>query len=225
MLAASAANPAADARGRLLRWAFTLAVITVLWNIVEGIIAVAAGFLADSVALFGFGVDSFIETASGVVVAWRFWMELHSQSAARVERVERQAARAAGALLLALALFILLDAGRRFIGFGEEPSGSLVGILLTVVSLAVMPLLAWAKLRVSAGLESRALRADAYETVTCAWLSLTTLAGLVLNSTLGWWWADPVAALAMVPLVVREGLEGWRGGCGACGGRVCHGEK
>ena len=119
----------------------------------------------------------------------------------------------AGTLLLLLAVYIVVDAGRRLLGFGAEAERSILGIALTAVSLVVMPFLGWAKLRTARRLGSGALRADAYETIACAWLSLTTLAGLVLNATLGWWWADPLAALCLVPLIVREGLEGWKDEC------------
>jgi divalent metal cation (Fe/Co/Zn/Cd) transporter len=129
----------------------------------------------------------------------------------RAELLERRAGRIAGALLLALAAYIAVDAGRRLLGFGAEARESIVGIALTAVSLAVMPMLGWAKLRTAADLKSGALRADAYETIACAWRSLATLTGLILNLALGWWWADPLAALAIVPLVVREGMEGLRG--------------
>lgn len=205
------ARTAAAERTRLLRRGFRLEVVTVGWNVVEGIVAVAAGAAAASVALVGFGVDSFIETASGAVVGWRLRAELRGADAEHAEAMERRTARVAGALLLALAAYIALDAGRRLLGFGHPAEESRVGIAVTALSLLVMPVLAWAKLRTARALGSAALRADAYETLTCAWLSLTTLAGLVLNATLGWWWADPLAALALVPLIVREGLEGWRG--------------
>jgi divalent metal cation (Fe/Co/Zn/Cd) transporter len=131
----------------------------------------------------------------------------------RAEVLERRAGRIAGTLLLGLAAYIVIDAGRRLVGFGEEARESMVGIVLTAVSLVVMPFLGWVKLRAATALRSGALRADAYETIACSWLSLTTLAGLVLNAAFGWWWADPLAALAVVPLVVREGLEGLRGEC------------
>ncbi len=205
-----------SSRPSLLRWALVLAGATVLWNVVEGLVGVVAGASAGSVALLGFGIDSFVETASGAVVGWRLLDELRAQSPERAERVERRASRIAGGLLLALAAYIVIDAIRRFTRFGGEPAESIVGIVLTAISLVLMPLLAWAKLRTARGLGSRALRADAYETITCAWLSLTTLAGLVLNAAFGWWWADPVAALVMLPLIVREGWEAWKGECG-CG--------
>jgi divalent metal cation (Fe/Co/Zn/Cd) transporter len=124
--------------------------------------------------------------------------------------VEARAARGAGALLLALGAYLFIDAVRR-LATSDRPDVSLLGIALTALSLIVMPLLARAKLRAAAALGSRALRADAHETIVCAWLSFTTLAGLALNAALGWWWADPLAALAMLPLIVREGIEALRG--------------
>jgi divalent metal cation (Fe/Co/Zn/Cd) transporter len=201
----------AGSRRILLKRAFALEVVTVVWNILEGLIATIAGVVAGSIALVGFGVDSFIETASGVVVGWRFHLELLGRTAEQTERIERRASRIAGGLLLLLAVYILIDAGRRLVGFGREADESFVGIILTFISLIVMPLLGWSKLRTARGLGSKALRADAYETIACAWLSLTTLCGLALNAAFGWSWADPLAACILVPLIVREGLEGLRG--------------
>lgn len=200
-----------EARRRHLKKAVVLSFLTVTWNILEGVIATIAGSLAGSVALVGFGVDSFIETASGVVVGRRFLLELSGRSAESAERLERTAAKIAGGLLLCLAAYLVIDAGRRLAGFGSPAEQSVIGIVLTLVSLIVMPLLAWSKMKTARALSSRALRADAYETITCVWLSLTTLVGLVLNATLGWTWADPIAACVLVPLIVREGLESWRG--------------
>ena len=199
-------------RGPLLRRAVRLEAATVGWNIVEGVVAVTAGTLASSIALVSFGVDSFVETASAGVVGWRLRAELRGHAdEERAEALERRAGRIAGGLLLGLAFFIVFDAGRRLLGFGAEARESRVGILLTAISLVVMPILGWVKLRTAAALQSGALRADAYETIACSWLSLTTLIGLILNALFGLWWADPVAALAIVPLIIREGLEGWRG--------------
>jgi divalent metal cation (Fe/Co/Zn/Cd) transporter len=209
--------PPAD-RHPLLRQALWLAAATVAWNLVEGGIAIAAGVSADSVALLGFGLDSFVETASGVVVGWRVLLELRGLDPERTERGERIAGRWTGGLLLALAAVVLVEAVRKLLGTGAEAKPSVPGLILTTLSLAVMPLLGWTKLRTAKELGSRALRADAFETITCAWLSLTTLGGLTLNAAFGWGWADPLAALVLVPLIVREGLEGWRGeGCS------CHG--
>lgn len=166
--------------------------------------AIVAGVAVGSVALTGFGIDSAIEVTSGVVLWWRLRAELGS--AASGPAAETRAARWAGVLLLALAAYLVVESGRRLLT-RDRPGESLVGIALTVLSLVVMPLLARTKLRVAGALQSRALRADAHETIVCAWLSLTTLAGLGLHALFGWWWADPLAALAMLPLVVREGWE------------------
>jgi len=200
-----------ESRRAVLRRGFRLEIITVAWNVVEGIVAVAAGVLAGSIALTGFGVDSWIETTSGVVVGWRLRRELRGTTSAGAEAHERRASRVAGALLIALAVFISIEAVRHLLGFGEPASESMLGIVVTAISLAVMPFLGWAKLRTAVELGSSALRADAYETIACAWLSLTTLVGLLLNRLLGWHWADPLAALVLVPLILREGWESWRG--------------
>ncbi len=195
----------------LVRRGFFLSIFTVAWNILEGIIAVASGIFAGSVALVGFGIDSFIETASGAVVGWRFSYEMRGRSHEQVEKAELWAGRITGILLLILAAYLLIDSLRRILGFGREPEPSPIGIGLTILSLAIMPLLARAKLKVADRLASKALRADSYETVACAWLSATTLAGLILNAAFDWWWADPIAALGLIPLIVREGLEGLHG--------------
>ena len=195
-------------REAALRQGITLEGVTVGYNALEGLVAIAAGIAAGSVALTGFGIDSVIEVTSGALLWWRLRAELGL--APLGPTVERRAARGAGFLLLALGLYIVTDSVR-VLATGNHPESSPIGIGLTVVSLIVMPLLARGKLRVAASLGSRALRADAHETIVCAWLSATTLLGLGLNAVLGWWWADPVAALAMLPLIVREGLEAWRG--------------
>jgi divalent metal cation (Fe/Co/Zn/Cd) transporter len=195
----------------LLRRGLTLAAITVGWNVLEGAVALWAGLGARSVALVGFGVDSLVETTSASVLVWRLSSELKDAPAEKAEEVERRAARIAGSLLLVLALYIVIDAGERLVGWGREAQFSLIGAALAGISAIVMPVLGWSKLNTAKRLKSSAFRADAYETITCAWLSLTTLAGLLLNATLGWHWADPVAALLLVPLIVREGLESLRG--------------
>lgn len=201
-------------RARLLRRGVWSAWATVGWNIIEGVIAIRAGAVASSVALIGFGIDSFVETVSGAVVGWRLHAELTGHADhQRAEQMERRAGKIAGALLLGLSAYIIIDAGRRLLGYGTEALESTVGIVLTAISLVIMPFLGWAKLRLATALRSGALRADAYETIACSWLSLTTFVGLILNAAFGWWWADPLAALAIVPLAIREGLEGWRGEC------------
>ena len=195
-------------REAALRRGITLEGVTVGYNTFEGLVAIAAGIAAGSVALTGFGFDSVIEVTSGALLWWRLRAELGL--APLGPTVERRAARGAGFLLLALGAYIVTDSVRVLVT-GSHPDTSPIGIVLTALSLIVMPLLARAKLGVAATLGSRALRADAHETIVCAWLSATTLLGLGLNAVLGWWWADPVAALAMLPLIVREGLEAWRG--------------
>jgi divalent metal cation (Fe/Co/Zn/Cd) transporter len=202
----SSTDALVSSRSSLLRRGVVLEGLTVGYNALEGVVAIAAGLAAGSVALTGFGIDSVIEVASGGLLWWRLRAELRSSVVGPT--AEARSARWAGILLLALALYIVVESARRLIT-RDRPEESLVGIVLMVLSLIVMPLLARAKLRMAQALDSRALRADAQETIVCAWLSLTTLIGLGLNAALGWWWADPVAALAMVPLIVREGLEAW----------------
>src|SRR2546426_10223399 len=198
-------------RVALLRRGMALEAVTVGYNTLEGLVAIAAGIAAGSVALTGFGIDSVIEVTSGALLWWRLRAELGLAPLGTTG--DGRAARGAGFLLLALGLSIVTDSVR-VLATGNHPESSPIGIGLTVVSLIVMPLLARGKLRVAASLGSRALRADAHETIVCAWLSATTLLGLGLNAVLGWWWADPVAALAMLPLIVREGLEALRGEAG-----------
>lgn len=198
-------------RRRALRRGMWLNGILIVWNIAEGIIGVIAGLLAGSVALLGFSIDSGIEVLSAVIVWWRLRAELHGTTEDGAAELEERTERIAGGLLLLLAAYLIIDAGRRLLGAGPEAEESLIGIALTAVSLVVMPVLGWMKLRTAQELGSGALRADAFETITCAWLSLTTLIGLSLNATLGWSGADPVAALIIVPLIVREGLEAFGG--------------
>ena len=194
-----------------LRRGLWLSLATIAWNVLEAGVALAAGVIASSLALISFGIDSGIEVASAIVVSSRLWRELRGNGGEATELLEQRTARIAGGLLLLLALYIVIDAGRRLLGFGAEAEPSLVGIVLTSLSLVVMPLLGWAKLRVAKALRSGSMRADAFETITCAWLSVTTLLGLVLNAGWGWSWADPLAAILIVPLILREGLESWRG--------------
>lgn len=200
-------TPSVD-RTALLRSGITLEGVTVGYNALEGLVALGAGIAAGSVALTGFGIDSVIEVTSGALLWWRFRAELGL--APLGPAVERRAARGAGILLLALAVYIVVDSIRVLLT-SSRPESSTLGIALTTLSLIVMPVLARAKLRVAASLGSRALRADAHETIVCAWLSATILLGLAFNAMLGWWWADPLAALAILPIIVREGVEAWKG--------------
>jgi divalent metal cation (Fe/Co/Zn/Cd) transporter len=188
-------------RGRRLTWA------TIAYNSLEAILAIAAGLVAGSVALVGFGFDSVIELGSSMAGLWR----LHSDdSVARRERSERAALLIIGSCFLLLAVYVLVDAVGTLVA-RERPRESVIGILIAGGSLVVMPVLARAKRRVAAQLTSRALTAEARQTEICWYLSLILLIGLVLNAMLGWWWADPVAALAMVPLIAYEGIEAVRG--------------
>jgi len=181
--------------------------ITVGWNVVEGAVAVLAGLLAGSVALVGFGVDSAIESSSGAVLLWRLRAE---QTGKNIERAEQTALKLVGASLLLLAAYVTFNAIKTLVT-REQPQRSILGIVLSVLSLIVMPLLAKAKRRTAAELNSAALHADSRQTSICAYLSAILLGGLLLNATLGWWWADPVAALAMVPIIVQEGREALKG--------------
>lgn len=203
-------------RRQLLRRALGVEAALITWNIIEGAVAIVSGLIASSVALISFGVDSGVEVISAAVVAWRLWLEYRGAGEQCVDEMERRAARIAGALLLLLAIYIVVDAGRRLLGSGPEAEESVVGIVLTILSLVVMPLLGWIKLRAARGLNSAALRADSVQTLACVWLSASTLFGLAVNAALGWSWADPVAALLVLPIVIREGIEGLRGEHGCC---------
>jgi divalent metal cation (Fe/Co/Zn/Cd) transporter len=184
-------------RGEQLTWA------TLGYNSIEAALSIGAGIAAGSVALIGFGVDSVIELSSSLAALWR----LRSDAAPEVrERVERQVLRFIGVCFLLLAIYVFVDAIRTLLT-RAGPAESVLGIAIAIGSLIVMPLLARAKRRVAAALESGALKAEARQTELCTWLSAILLAGLFLNATAGWWWADPVAALVMVPLIGWEGIE------------------
>ena len=211
MTVATIDRPALIRRGKLLEYA------TVGYNSLEGLIAIVAGVIAASVALVGFGFDSVIEVISGLTLLWRLYADVNEE---KRERVEQHALRIVGASFLLLAAYVMFDAGKALIQ-RKPPNESIIGIVIAAVSLVVMPLLVRAKRRVAAAIGSRALDADATQTALCTYLSAILLGGLLLNAAVGWWWADPVAALIMVPIIVREGLEGVRGercdddcGCG-----------
>jgi len=174
------------------------------WNLLEAVIAVTAGLAAASSALLGFGLDSLIESASGLILLWRL------QEGELGEKREKLALRLVGASLILLGLYVAGDAGWQLYQ-QQAPEESVTGIILAVVSLLVMPWLAWRKRKLSRELSSPALQADSSQTMICTWLSAILLVGLLLNAWLGWWWADPVAALLMVPIILHEGLEAWRG--------------
>jgi divalent metal cation (Fe/Co/Zn/Cd) transporter len=216
MLAAGAT--VSEAREHAVQAALRLEYLTIGWNVVEGLVAVSAAVLAGSVALLGFGIDSFVESASGGVLVWRLLAERRGAGGEDVERLDARAHKLVGASLFLLAAYVAFEAVSA-LWAREEPRPSVVGIALTGVSIVAMQWLARAKRRAARRLGSRALEADAFQTTACFWLSIITLGGIGLNAALGWWWADPVAALGMTVFIGREGMEAWRGE--ACG---CEGE-
>lgn len=189
---------------RRIRW---VVAATIGYNVVEAVVALAAGRAASSAALVGFGLDSVVEVLSAAAVAWQF-------SAPDPEARERTAMRLIAVSFLGLAAFVTVDAARSLLG-GAEPERSTVGIVLAAVSLLVMPGLSWFERRTGRELGSASAVADSHQTLLCSYLSAALLVGLVLHSALGWWWADPVAALVIAGFAVREGIEAWHGD--ACG--------
>jgi divalent metal cation (Fe/Co/Zn/Cd) transporter len=190
----------------LLRKGLRLEVFTVGWNAIEAIVAIGAGYRAGSVALVGFGLDSVIESVSGVALYHRLRSELRDANAEDDKRRERRALYFVGASFFLIAAYVLYQAVST-LWEGKAPEHTLIGIVLAAVSLIVMPLLGWSKLHTAKALSSRALAADAKETFICSYLSAALLLGLGLNAWLDWWWADPVAGLAMLPLIAYEGYE------------------
>jgi divalent metal cation (Fe/Co/Zn/Cd) transporter len=195
------------------RWSrigLRLVVATMVYNMVEAGVALWSGAVSDSIALVGFGLDSIIETMAAGALLWRLRLEARGADPERVEAAEQRVHRFVGGTFLALALYILGQAGW-MLWQQEAPSESLAGILLALASLVIMPLMALGKIRAAQAIGSGALRAEARETLACSYLSLTLLLGLAANAAVGWWWADPVAALLMVPWLIKEGVEGMRG--------------
>ena len=188
-------------RGRRLEY------FTIAYNSLEGLVALIAGLLAGSIALVGFGFDSLIEVTSGTALLWRLHMDADES---RRERVEAVTQRIVGVLFLVLAAYVSYDSIKALI-WREHPHESIPGTVLAIASVIVMPLLVRAKRKVARGIKSGALMADSKQTELCTYLSAILLAGLLLNALVGWWWADPVAALIMVPIIVKEGIEGLRG--------------
>lgn len=187
------------------RRAIRLEYLTIGWNAVEAVVAIAAGAMAASIALVGFGLDSIIETVSGAALLWRLRQRGEAET-----RAESRALHIVGLTFFALAGYVTYESLTN-LWFRHQPKESLAGMVLAAVSLVVMPLLGRAKRRLARQLNSRALAADGMETYLCSYLSFTLLLGLGLNAWQGWWWADPVAALAMVGFMIREGVHAWRG--------------
>jgi divalent metal cation (Fe/Co/Zn/Cd) transporter len=200
-------RPVSDlTREELVRRGIRLSYATIGYNSLEAIASLIAGLFAGSVALIGFGIDSLVEVSASGVAQWRLRSDLHEARRAQVEAITH---RIVGFCFLALAAYVVVDSGKT-LWFRERPDRTIAGIVILSMSVAVMPLLARAKLKVASAMQSGALQAEARQTSLCAYLSIIALAGVVLNATLGWWWADPVAALCMVPIILSEGIDGMR---------------
>ena len=213
---------AAGRRRTLQRRARLLALASVVYNVLEAVVAIAAGLVAGSVALVGFGLDSVVEVSSGLIVLWQFSHRLP-------EEREKQALRMMAIAFFALATLVSVESVRALVS-GREAETSMVGIGLAVASLVVMPVLSWAQRRTGRALGSNAVVADGTQTLLCTYLSAVLLVGLLLNATLGWSWADPLAGLVIAGIALREGVLAWQGkgccapsggGCGCIGGTCC----
>jgi divalent metal cation (Fe/Co/Zn/Cd) transporter len=206
-----ASGPAPAERARLVRRTRTLARIGLGWHLVEAAVAIAAGVVAGSVALVGFGADSLIEAGAGVVVLW-----LMAGGRSSSPGSERRAQQLIAASFFVLAVYIGVESVRDLVD-GHRPDASWVGIGLAVVTLATMPPLAAAKRRVGERLGSSATMSESRQTMLCAYLSAALLVGLLANAALGWWWADPLVALGIAAIALREARQAWRGeACGCC---------
>ena len=202
-------GPDAGRRALLGRRAQLLAGASVAYNVVEAVVAIAAGAAASSIALIGFGLDSTVEVASGLVILWQF---RHPVPESR----EARALRLIGISFFALATYVAVDSVIGLLG-GRVPETSLVGLVITGLSVVIMPLLSWAQLRTGRELASGSVVADSRQTMLCTYLSVAVLLGLLANTLLGWWWADGVAGLLIAAVAVREGAEAWRGEACGCG--------
>ncbi len=205
-------GPATAARPGLLRRALRLEYLTVGWNVIEGLIAITAGLAAGSVALIGFGIDSFVESASGSVMIWRLLAERNADEddEMRIERIERRAQKLVAGSLVLLAVYIAWNSITSLLS-GDRAAPSAAGIALAIASLVVMWWLAREKRRVGIALGSRAMTADAFQTDACFYLSLFLLVGIGANAVFGLWWADPLAALGMTVFIGHEAIEAWGG--------------
>lgn len=190
-------------RPLLIKKALKIEWFLISYNIIEAAVSIGFGLLAGSIALVGFGLDSVIEVSSAGILVWRL---SHRGTEKEESEKEKKALLFVGITFFLLAIYILYESGRKLL-LGEIPEKSIAGIIITTLSLLIMPTLGLLKRKIAKQLGSRALEADAVETLVCAYLSFTVLLGLVLNAALGWWWADPVAALVMVYFVFKEGRE------------------
>jgi len=199
--------PDAPGRAALVRRGLWLNYATIAYNSLEAVVSLVAGIVAGSVSLVGFGIDSVIEVTASGAAQWRLRSDLDH---ARRERVERVTLRVIGWSFVALAAYVAVDS-LTSVWLRERPERSVVGTGILVLSVVIMPALARAKRRVARALGSAALEADAMQTSLCAYLSVIALVGVALNTLFGWWWCDPAAALAMVPIIAKEGVQSIRG--------------
>lgn len=198
-------NRRQEERSKLVRRARLLAWAGLGWHGIEAAVAIGAGIIAGSIALIGFGADSLVEAVAGIAVLWRF-----ARSRISSESAERRARKLIGASYFLIAAYVGIESVKTLL-VQERPEASIVGICLSIVTLITMPLLARAKVRVGEKLNSAALRGEGTQNMLCAYLSAALLAGLGTNALFGWWWADPVAALAITAVAIREGQRTWRG--------------
>jgi divalent metal cation (Fe/Co/Zn/Cd) transporter len=206
MLGATDGAPSASKHLGQVRLGIWIELVTILWMTIEAAIAILVGFTTRSVSLQGFGLDSIVELVAGGILLWRLLVEQQGGSLERIEKAERRAAWVTAISLFVLAAYIIGDSAFSFVT-RTRPESSWWGVGLAVAAVIVMPLLWQGKLRVAKRIGSAALKADAACSVTCAYMSLTLLAGLLLNRIMGWWWADPLAALALVYFLIQEGRE------------------
>jgi len=201
-------TPTGD-RTALIRAAFRIESITIIWMVIEGAVAIGAAIAANSLTLLAFGIDSLIELASAFVLVWRLTVELRNGQVF-AESAERRAARIGGVLLFALALYVVVSAGWK-LWTQQGAEFSLAGLIVSIFAMPIMYFLSRRKLRFAEALGSRALRTDAVESITCGWLSMVVVAALLMQLVIGAWWVDSVASLGIVWFLVREGREAWKG--------------
>lgn len=223
-MAETVTRSSASARSTDVRLGVWIELVTIGWMLVEATVALGVGFATRSVSLQGFGIDSIIELLAGGILLWRLTIEQRGGTLVRIEQAEQRASYVTAVGLFALAVYIIGDSVLTFVT-RTQPEASWWGVGLAVAAAIIMPVLWQRKLRVARRIGSAALKADAACSVTCAYMSLTLLAGLLLNRFFGWWWADPLAGLALVYFIVREGREAWHeartGESCSCGDDEC----
>ncbi len=198
-----------EERAALIRQAFRLELFTIIWMVIEAVVAIATGVIAHSLLLLAFGIDSVIELASAGILIWRLSIELRDGRTFS-EEIEKRAGKIAGGLLFALAAYVVAAAAWG-IWRHHAAEFSMPGLILAIAAIPIMYLLSKRKLAVAERLGSRALRADAFEGVACGWLSFTVLIGLIAQLALQVWWIDSIASLAIVYFLIKEGREAWEG--------------